>query len=401
MEYNYKNIITHPELPFDYSYDEKNTPFVKEYSKMFSLLNLEHIPRFSYGVGQNGYDNHAMIKALIVYALEGYRSILQLIRELESKPYFSRHVIGFKKTIPNNSKFYRFLKNFDPKIVHELLTQINKKNFIKKLPKMIAIDSKPVKANTKENNPKTFNKNLNKNNIPKRNPDATLSYFAKQNDKTDKILYFWGYRLHIIVDVENDNPLVYILIKNNIKDDDAAIILYRELLNYYPSLYQTGLSQLADKGYYSKKVFDEFYFLYAGKSFIPVNKRNSKNLNPKIPICKNNLKMKYNGSWFDEKQNRFRIKFSCPIKNKKCKFKKSKYGCSKYFQIRKPFPGEVMQHSQTFQNTYPKRQSVERVNAFLQNLGWENPKLYSMKSIENLIGFALIGKVLKSLALSK
>jgi hypothetical protein len=36
-----------------------------------------------------------MIKALIVYALEGYRSIPQLIRELECKPYFSRYVLGF------------------------------------------------------------------------------------------------------------------------------------------------------------------------------------------------------------------------------------------------------------------------------------------------------------------
>jgi hypothetical protein len=45
---------------------------------------------------------------------------------------------------------------------------------------------------------------------------------------------------------------------------------------------------------------------------------------------------------------------------------------------------------------YPKRQAVERVNAFLQHLGWENPKCYSMKAVENIVGFALLGKSLKS-----
>jgi len=40
-------------------------------------------------------------------------------------------------------------------------------------------------------------------------------------------------------------------------------------------------------------------------------------------------------------------------------------GCTRTFQVRKPFPGEVQQHSPTFQKLYPKRQAVERVNAFL------------------------------------
>ena len=58
-----------------------NTPAVLKYSKMFEHLDLSNIQRYLSGVGPNGYDYHSMIKELIVYALEGYRSIPQLIWE--------------------------------------------------------------------------------------------------------------------------------------------------------------------------------------------------------------------------------------------------------------------------------------------------------------------------------
>jgi len=397
---NYTNVILQDEFPFEYSSFEMNTPAVLEYSKMFEHLDLSSIQRYPYGVGPNGYDNHSMIKAFIFYTLEGYRSVGQLIRELKCKPYFSRYVLGFGSTIPHNSKFYRFINSFDPEIIRTLLAQVNKEKYAGKLPKLIAIDSKPVKANTKHNNPKTFKKNLSdKKNKPKRNEEATLGYFAKSNDENtnkETLIFYWGYRIHIIVDAENDNPLTFKLVKNNQKDFDVAVPLYVKLAELYPELYQSELAQLADKGYYVKKVFDSFHLLFNGKSFIPVNIKNAKEEPIEMPTCKNELKMKFDSCWHEEKQDRFRVRFICPIKKPFCKHKTGKKGCTRTFQIREPFPGEVQQSSPTFQKSYPKRQSVERVNAFLQNVGLERPKAYSMKAIENIIGIALLGKSLKS-----
>lgn len=397
---NYTNIILQNEFPFEYSSDEMNTPAVLEYSKMFEHLDLSKIQRYPHGVGQNGYDNHSMIKACIYYALEGYRSIPQLIRELKCKPYFSRYVLGFASGIPHNSKFYRFINSFDPEIIRKLLANVNKEIYADKLPKQIAIDSKPIKANTKHNNPKAFRKNLSdKKQKPKRNEEATLCYFSKTNDEnTNKKItfFFWGYRIHIIVDAENDNPLTFKIAENNKKDFDVALQLYCKLVEHYPKLYQSGLSQLADKGYYVKKVFEAFHLFFNGKSFIPVNKKNSKDAPIEVPTCLNEMKMKFNSFWYEEKQDRFRVRFTCPIPKELCEKKTAKNGCNRYLQVRKPFPGEVQQQSTTFKETYPKRQSVERVNAFLQILGWENPKSYSMKAIENIVGFALLGKSLKS-----
>ena len=115
-----------------------------------------------------------------------------------------------------------------------------------------------------------------------------------------------------------------------------------------------------------------------------------------IPTCKNGLKMKYESSWYEETQTRFRVRFICPLKKPFCEHKTSKKGCTRTFQTRKPFPGEVQQHSADFKKNYPKRQAVERINAFLQNLGFENPKCYTMNAIENMVGLALLGKSLKS-----
>ncbi len=197
---NYKNVILQDELPFDYSFDEMNTPFVPEYSKMFEHLDLSSIQRYPMGAGPNGYDTHSMIKALLFY----------------------------------------------------------------------------------------------------------------------------------------------------------------------------------------------------GKSYIPVNKKNSKQYPIEIPICKQGLKMKFDSMWHEEKQDRFRVRFVCPLSKPFCEYKTSKKGCTKTFQARKPFPGEALQCSPTFKKLYPKRQAVERVNAYIQKLGWESPKCFSMNAIENIVGFALPGKSLKA-----
>ena len=171
------------------------------------------------------------------------------------------------------------------------------------------------------------------------------------------------------VDTKTDIPLMYQLEPNNKKDDKVAIELYCKLCRYYPEFYQSKVSQLANKGYYEYKVFAAFDLMFAGKSYIPINRRNSKNAPIKTPTCSKGLKMQYHSSWYEEEQKRFRVKFIYPAKNVTYEHKKAKYGCTKYFQAKKPSPEEVQQNSKTFKQTYPLRQSVERVDAYLQNFG--------------------------------
>ena len=75
---------------------------MKEYSEIFDKLDLSSIKEYNKN-GVTGYSRH---RAYILYACEGYRSILKLIRELKSKSYFSKYIIGFKK---HHSRFISIL----------------------------------------------------------------------------------------------------------------------------------------------------------------------------------------------------------------------------------------------------------------------------------------------------
>src|SRR5512133_2262301 len=120
-----KHIFFTPEVVLHGTQDELSTEFAQEYYQMFDSLDLSSIPRCNKGVGATGYDQHAMIKAFIVLTKEGYRSTLQLIRELTAKPGFSKYVLGFKNSIPDGSTFSRFLKSFDRDTLLKLLAQVN------------------------------------------------------------------------------------------------------------------------------------------------------------------------------------------------------------------------------------------------------------------------------------
>jgi hypothetical protein len=394
----YKNLVLQETIPFEYPERERNSFFVRKYERMFSHLDLSAIDRYSYGVGCKGYDTHSMLKALIFHNTEGFRSIPQLIDILRSMPYFSRYVLGFADSIPDNSTFYRFIKALDPEVLRKLLAQTVKTRRHGNQPRLIAIDSKAIKANTSQNNPKRFIRNLSdKTTPPERNEEATLGWFSASNDvNTGKktTVFFWGYRLHLIVDALSGDPLTWRLEKNNLKDSEVAPRLYCKLVELWPELYRSGLRQVADAGYYARDVFKAFHLLYDGKSCIPMNPRNSKLREIEKPVCAKELPMRYQGTWKDEDKGCFRVKFGCPAKKAPCPHRKTKYGCTRYFQVREPYPGEVPRLSKTFRRHYPKRQAVERVNGTLQMVGLESPGCFSMRGIENMLGFALIGRAL-------
>jgi len=396
-----KFFFDQPELPLLSDKDFVNTPIVTKYYTLFEYLDLSHIKDHNKGIGCSGYSTHSMIKAFIVKTLERIPSIPELIWRLQNEPYLSKYVLGFKTTIPDASQFYRFLKKFHTSEIEHLITNINKVTFklLNKKIETVIIDSKPIKANTKENNPKNFNHNLSgKNKKPKRNKQATLSYFSSTNDVNgiQKVLFFWGYRIHIIFggDGETQLPLVFKLYPNNVTDNIAAENLFSKLKRYYNIIKQDELILIADKGYDAYNVYHKFYELFKGKEVIPTNIRNTKNTDNKIPVCKANYEMKYGGSWYDSIEHRTRFKFVCPIKNNDCTYRKSDYGCTKYLQIRDELPGKLYPHQQLFKKLYPKRFGIEQYNSVLQHLGQETPNHFKRKSIENTILFAILGTVL-------
>lgn len=398
-----KHIYLNSEVIFFETNEESRSEFVKEYEALFEKLDLSSIPRYNKGVGASGYDQHSLLKALIVYAKEGYRSILQLIRELEAKPYFSTYVLGFRSTIPEQSTFYRFLQRFDPEKIQELCASVNLSHLSEagRELNVLAIDAKPIVANTKENNPKCFIHNLtDKGKLPARNEESALGFLSSTNDISGKVTrtFYWGYKLHLIVDADTDTPLVWKVTPANASDNHEAPELYQSLKKHYASCFAKRLVQTADKAYWDRKVYESFMKTCGGYSAIsrnPGNQKKDPNLSPDgVPLCAAGYGMEHECSWYDKKDKCQRFRFRCPRKGMECEFRNPLARCTKTLRVTDPVPGKIEPFTQAFQNVYGKRQSVERVNAHITNVGFDFPNHFSMASITNLIGFVLLAKAL-------
>jgi len=398
-----KFFFDHPQLPLLSDKDLSEVPIVRKYRALFKNLDLSAIPTHNEGVGCSGYSNHSIIKALIVKSLERIPSVPELIWRLANQPYLSKYILGFKSGIPEETKFYRFLNTFPYSKIDALIASVNNKTLedLTTKIKTVSIDSKPIKANTKENNPKNFQHNLSdKTKKPKRNTQATLGHFSTTFDINGfkKKLFFWGYRIHIIWggDADVQLPLVTKLYPNNVSDEKVAPTLFNKLKRNYHIKKADKIRLLGDKKYDCWYVYETFHRLFNGKVIIPTNKRNSKNTPLAVPTCKAGHSMKYHSTWYETKGHRQRFKFVCPHKAKAddCIFRKTKYGCTKYLQIKDTIPGKVYAHEDLFKKLYPKRFGIEQYNATLQHLGQEIPNHFKRKSIENTVLFTILGTAL-------
>jgi len=165
-------------LPYD---KVRALPIVRKYEKIFGELDLCHIPEFNRGIGANGNSQHALVRAFLIRSLESLNTVPALIRFLQANPALI-YLCGFRnQMIPHDSQFYRFLKKTNHSVVEGLLYRANKTLIEEDVLSLniTAVDSKPIKALTKHNNPKNPRRELkNKNKKIKRNPKATLGYYS-------------------------------------------------------------------------------------------------------------------------------------------------------------------------------------------------------------------------------
>jgi len=267
------------------------------------------------------------------------------------------------------------------------------------------LDSKPIMAATRENNFKNPKRNTkDKFKIPKRNPNATLSYYSYQTTagKKNNFIFFWGYRTHVIVSKQGI-PLVQKTLPNNVTDEKAAIKLIRKLKRIYG--FKKDALFIADAAYDVREFYNFIVNTMKGKPFIPINPRNKQP--DKIfgdhgcPLCEANLEMKSQGSWTEGL--RTRLKFRCPIKvnpgvakkypngcpvNHHRFIAKANYGCTKYLDITDDARSRVPRDSQTYKNTYKLRQSVEQYFARLGTREAEQTTHYKLRYVQNQMAIA-------------
>jgi hypothetical protein len=385
----------------------RNSSLLRKYYHLFQALDLSMLPDRNYGIGRTGHSQHAILRAFIIKHLERIKSVPQLIEYLEAVPPLLE-LCGFTLgDMPDESQFYRFqadTKNSTLKDIHHSLNQRLIDQGCVTLDEFI-IDSKPVMAATKENNLKNPNRNTaNKEKTPRRNPAATLSYYSCQviNGKKENMLFFWGYRTHVIISKEGI-ALVEATLPNNITDQEVAFILLRELKRRYKL--KKGFLFLGDKAYDVRDLYTCIVEQMKGNPYIPINPRNQKDdkmFGPHgCPLCDSGLEMKSAGRWHEG--NRERIKFRCPLKTSKkvaadydhtCpahhpSFSTGNcYGCTKYLDVTDDARARVPRDSKEFKNTFKDRESVEQYFARLGDREVEQTTHYSLKTVRNQMTIA-------------
>ncbi|WP_129545131.1 transposase [Thermoanaerobacter ethanolicus] len=375
------------------------------YSSMFKNLDLSSIPEFpSSSPGRKGYSHHAMFRAFIVMKAERFGTISDLLDYLRNNLIIA-HLCGFNilKPLPSYWTFRRFINEFS----HDYLTSIfqNQVNILKNMGiisgEFISMDSTPIKANTKLNNPKSFSKNkFSKDNQPKSDKDCKLGVYSASNDSSNKrYKFYWGYKNHIIVDAISGLPIAETTTPADVPDFEVALSLLEKTNKWFNLKY---VNFIADKGYDVKRVYNFVRDTLHGHCFIPLNKRNSKSpplTDDGYMVCEAGIKMLKDGKqYFDGFiKQKFVCKFcnskddsACPIKHPKYFNGKKHRGCTKYAIISSDYRSSINRDSLYFKAVYRLRVESERYNSRFKALDFEKAYVRNINSVSNLNTFGHI-----------
>ena len=225
------------------------------YDKLFSSLDFT-LPRAA--TGRRGFPKEAMVCAFIVMKCEGFTQITDLMDYLDNNRIIA-HYCGFNimEPLPSYWTYDRCLRQLNNGALKSIMA-----NLVRKLYELgvvdasfVGLDSTPVMANTKQNNPKSFAKNkFSKENHPKSDPDCALGVHSASNQHNERRYeFYWGYKSHVLVDCISGLPLYELTTPGNVVDSAVAAEILAEA-DRVISLKECTF--LADKGYDVKSIYN-------------------------------------------------------------------------------------------------------------------------------------------------
>jgi hypothetical protein len=330
--------------------------------KLLQMLEREH------WVGRKGYSVRGMWSGLIAGVVYNYPTIADLVRQLEMNPGL-RLICGFSTvgSVPSEDAFGRFLQKL---VKCESLLEGCFQDLVRRFKQMapdfgqkVVADSTDIEAYSN-----VFRKE-------KSDPDAR---WGTKGDRgkggKSKDLYWWfGYKLHLLVDAIYELPISFELTPANEGDTKYLKPLLEKAEDYCPGIEIENV--IADAGYDStancRMVFSE----YGAIPVIPLNLGNQKETpdicNPQgTPLCSCGLEMVYWG-----RDGRY-LKYRCPEAAGKGKCQSlsrctpSAYG----YVLKLPIAQDYRRYSglpretKKWKRLYRLRSAVERVNSRLKEI---------------------------------
>ena len=378
------------------------------YDKLFSSLDFT-LPGAA--TGRRGFSKEAMACAFIVMKCEGFSQITDLADYLDNNRLIA-HYCGFNimEPLPSYWTYDRCLRQLNNGALKSIMA-----NLVRKLYELgvvdasfVGLDSTPVMANTKQNNPKSFAKNkFSKENHPKSDPDCALGVHSASNQHNERRYeFYWGYKSHVLVDCISGLPLYELTTPGNVADSSVAAEI---LAAADQTISLKECTFLADKGYDVKSIYNTVKAVYESEAFIPLNPRGTKvlkTLPAGNPVCAAGLAMHKDGKTTDN--GRTRQKYCCPFRQSKtsvcpCNHKnwnngKKNQGCTKYKTIPTDYRLSIDRSCLYFKRTYALRTECERYNSRFKSTGQERLWVRNGASAANLNTLAHISALTVALA---
>ena len=382
------------------------------YEKLFE--NLPEFPSVRKSCrGRPPVSREALLKGLIYRNLRGVDKLVELEFELQNNPSISEPLgLDPLKRPPSDERFSNFLRanpnGYFQSIRKSLLRELIESGAISG--SSIALDSCPIEAFVKENNLKPSVKNrYDKQLLPSGDKDARLGisiHFPSPFKR--KIHYFWGYRNHIINDLESELPIAEMTLQAN-KDEKKVGLFMLKQLNQDFSLPTEAVA--GDANYDVEDILKYIIQEIKAEAMIPRNLRNTQNttytMKKNEVYCQADLPMNRKGKM--TVKGITYLQYRCPLhwSNKLTeqyilcpaghpKFLKQK-GCNVLIRLTPNIREKINYGSQRFKNIYNTRTSVERAFSRLLSISMQRPTVKGLRAIRNHCTIAHITVLLVAL----
>ena len=393
------NDFFQPMLGFEQFYTNNAT--VSFYSKIFAEMNLSGICEFprksdksTKYEGRKPVSRHNIYRAIVVMKTQRFRQVSQLLDYLENNIVVAM-LCGFDGgRIPGKDVFYDFLRDTPQSELDSVMVVNTQKMFKLGLVdyENLIVDSMPIFANTKLNNPKSFSKSrFKKSQVPTGDSNCKLGVHTASNDSSNKDYeYFWGYKDHLILDDKYGLPIFNLTLTANTHDVKAGEELACQAASLLP-LKGKVKNLIADKAFDSNPFYEAIKEILRAKVIAPLKSNAKAQLfDGSIPTCDAGLAMHKCGHIY--RVSGIRFKFTCPFRNSKTKscpcnhpnFQKpvKNKGCIKYRLIKSAnLRNCTDRDSSTFKSLYAKRSAIERYNSRFKFLENERASVRNKRSV--------------------
>jgi len=358
--------------------------------------------------GAEGYDPISLFKAQLLIYLGEVKSDRKLVEAL----YYNGRLcflcgFNFLKT-PSNGTFTNFRDRLGEEsfynILHNLIAQAIVLKVI--LGRDTAIDSTHVWAYANQYGYKTCSCK-GKCDCPRSFSDADAKWGAKKKE-----YFFFGYKVHLIVDAASQLPLEVKVTPGNESDTSQAIPLLKGAKKKHPEVKMKTTAM--DSAYDDHK---NYRFAVKEAHVAPIIALNPRN--GVDALTSNSLQLDKDGSYicmaghkviyWGKEEKRSRLKFRCPAAVGKCEClfrstcSQSKYGRTFYLNPERDYRliGPIPRGTALWQQQYDKRTSVER--AYSEEKGSHklaDPRVRGLDKIKIHVYLALCAQIIKRIGVA-